>query len=59
MSRTEELEWLRYFYNNADFGPAHEDVVEIIMQGYERGGKRRVPEDYRDGYFFQEEDNGN
>jgi hypothetical protein len=29
-----ELEYLRYFFSKTDFGPAHEDVVDIINEGY-------------------------
>ncbi len=43
-----ELDYLRYFYEHADFGPAHEDVVDIINQGYDK----KVP----DGYRLNEED---
>jgi hypothetical protein len=28
------LKWLEYFMDNADFGPAHEDVVDILWQGF-------------------------
>lgn len=30
----EELEYLHYFFQEADFGPAHEDVVYIINEKY-------------------------
>jgi hypothetical protein len=30
----EELQYLRFFYEEADFGPAHEDVVGIINSKY-------------------------
>ncbi len=29
-----ELNYLRYFFEEADFGPAHEDVVMIMNEGY-------------------------
>lgn len=29
-----ELHYLRHFYEEADFGPAHEDVVHIINEKY-------------------------
>lgn len=42
-----ELTWLRFFYETADFGPAHEDVIDIIKQAFvEQGGV--IPEDYND-----------
>lgn len=37
-----ELAYLRYFHQEADFGPAHEDVVDLINQGYDG----EVPEAY-------------
>lgn len=30
----EELQYLRFFYQNADFGPAHGDVVQGINDQY-------------------------
>ena len=41
----EELNYLRFFYNECDFGPAHDDCVEIIKRKYEREGFK-VPEGY-------------
>ena len=32
--RATELQWLRYFYENADFGPAHQDVIDIIAEDF-------------------------
>ena len=32
--RATELEWLEYFYQHADFGPAHEDVVDLIQNAF-------------------------
>ena len=29
-----ELEYLRYFFDKADFGPADDDVRYIIREGY-------------------------
>ena len=40
----EELEYLRYFYEQADFGPTHYDVVCSINENY---GKP-LPEGYSD-----------
>ena len=31
----EELYYLRHFYEEADFGPAHEEVVDLINSSYE------------------------
>lgn len=45
-----ELEYLRFFYNIADFGPADSDVRDIINQEYVASG-RKVP----DGYEYERE----
>jgi len=41
----EELEYLRWFFQEADFGPAHGDVIEIMNQKYTESG-RTLPEGY-------------
>lgn len=41
-----ELEYLRFFYNIADFGPADGDVRDIINQRYVASG-HEVPEGYQ------------
>lgn len=46
-----ELDWLRYFYCNADFGPAHGDVMFGIKAGFIAETGKQLP----DGY---EEENG-
>ena len=33
-----ELKYLRWFYENADFGPADDDVRQIMNERYVRGG---------------------
>jgi len=33
-----ELHYLRYFFQAADFGPAHEDVVYLINEQYTAAG---------------------
>ena len=38
----EELEYLRYFYQEADFGPAHSDVVCLMKENYDKP----LPEGY-------------
>jgi len=40
----EELRYLRYFYGEADFGPADSDVRMIINEGYDKP----IPEGYAD-----------
>ena len=49
MNNDDELLYLRFFYNNADFGPAHSDVVAIINEKYEKQGNV-VPAGYDEGY---------
>ena len=39
-----ELDYLRYFYQIADFGPADADVRAIMNDGY----KKPIPEGYGD-----------
>ena len=41
-----ELEWLRYFYDNCDFGPAHNDVVDIIKENFIEDTGKMLPEGY-------------
>ena len=45
-----ELEWLRYFYANADFGPADDDVRQIIQGCFEAKTGKSVPASYREEY---------
>jgi len=33
-----DYKWLEYFFAYADFGPAHEDVVEMIYEDYKKRG---------------------
>lgn len=46
MKRATELEFLRWFYCNADFGPAHEDVMDMLVREFERQEGKKVPRDY-------------
>ncbi len=43
-----ELEYLQWFYNEADFGPAHEDVVGSINDYIEKQTGKSVPSNYKD-----------
>lgn len=47
MEHASEFEWLKWFYINADFGPAHEDVVDILKEAFEKETGKLVPEGYR------------
>ncbi len=46
-----ELEWLRYFYDNAmhSMGPASDDIYSMIKESYVMSGGILPPE-YVDGY---------
>lgn len=46
MEEATELEFLQWFYCNCDFGPAHEDVIEILQHGFEKDTGKSVPEGY-------------
>lgn len=43
-----ELEWLEWFYLNCDFGPAHEDVVSILKDEFEKETGKKIPKGWRD-----------
>lgn len=49
--KASELEWLQYFYQEADFGPADEDVRAIIKRNFTRATGKKLP----DGYYEEEE----
>lgn len=44
----EELEYLRFFYSEADFGPADEDVRSIINDRYTKRTGKELPKGYGD-----------
>ena len=53
-----ELKFLRWFYQNADFGPAHEDVLMIMMQDYHaEDSENTIPPEYIDEIFEEEDEN--
>lgn len=52
IKRATELEWLQYFYQAADFGPAHEDVVSIIAENFKHKTGLELPE----GYYEEDEE---
>jgi hypothetical protein len=43
-----ELEYLKWFYINADFGPADSDVRYFMNQIFEKQTGKQIPEGYRD-----------
>lgn len=42
----EELDYLRYFYETCDFGPADEDEREAIDNSYQLETGKSLPEGY-------------
>jgi len=42
----DELEYLSHFFQEADFGPAHEDVVGMIDESYLQAYDHGFPEGY-------------
>lgn len=38
-----EIEYLFWFFENADFGPAHEDVMDYMNEKYEEEAGKPVP----------------
>jgi len=43
-----ELEWLRYFYRNADFGPADGDVRFYLAKDFKHLECKELPDGYYD-----------
>lgn len=37
-----ELKFLRWFYQEADFGPAHDDVILIMMENYHAADPKNI-----------------
>lgn len=44
----EELEYLRWWYHQADFGPADADVRDILDEEYTRETGNLLPDGYRE-----------
>lgn len=49
--RATELEWLTYFYQNADFGPADGDVRDSLKEYFVRERGKNLPE----GFQYQQD----
>lgn len=43
-----ELNYLRWFFANTDFGPAHEDVVYFMNKNYREETGYDVPDEYQE-----------
>lgn len=46
VDRASEAEWLMWFYQNADFGPADSDVRDSLKSQFKRGTGKLLPEGY-------------
>ena len=46
MTRATELEFFKWFYFNADFGPADSDVRDILANKFMTTEKKNLPEGY-------------
>ena len=46
MERATEIEYLKFFYGTADFGPADEDVRDIIRKQFILTHKKHIPKGY-------------
>ena len=44
----DELEYLRWFYVHADFGPAHGDVMHWLNQRYHEETGKEPPDGYKE-----------
>ncbi len=42
-----ELEYLKWFYREADFGPADEDVRDIMNESFVRATGKELPDGYK------------
>ena len=42
--RDDWLTWLEWFFDNADFGPAHDDVMVLIYNDFKNKTGITVPE---------------
>ena len=48
MEKATELEFLRYFFQNADFGPADGEVRFYLGRDFERVSGKEPPDGYRE-----------
>lgn len=47
-NKATELEWLQWFYCNADFGPADGDVQRAMAERFKRQTGKALPDGYGD-----------
>ena len=50
LEKATELEYLEWFYQNVDFGPAHGDVILCLQEEFKKETGKELP----DGYYYQE-----
>ena len=50
-----ELEFLEWFYTECDFGPAHDDVIQIMQDSFEEDTGKEVPDSYSLKKLYEEE----
>ena len=43
-------QWLEWFWANADFGPAHGDVLISMMERFEKETGEILPSSVKEGY---------
>jgi hypothetical protein len=48
MERATELEYLKYFYSEADFGPADSDVRQNIDECFKKKTGKLLPKNYEE-----------
>lgn len=46
MDKADELEFLRWFYTYADFGPADGDVRDMLKEEFKRITGKELPDGY-------------
>lgn len=47
MEKATELEWLKFFFQHADFGPADGDVRQMLMEDFKKKTGKELPDGYR------------
>jgi hypothetical protein len=48
MTQATEIEYLKWFYSNATFGPAESDVRYLLNQQFSEETGKELPEGYKD-----------
>ena len=54
MKQATELEFLKWFYLECDFGPAHSDVMAYMKQQFQKEIGKELPDGY--GEYSESED---